>query len=165
MIQRSTPIASAKQLQPELDLPQSGSEDEDETWLTEFTGIKNTTTEAVSESDTPADKHLNSMAAFHQHSKTQPVAEPNLPRTKCDLPGPQYQDDDEDSSPFIQDLNLADPVPCSTRDMTTSAHDESTLTHSQGACALGSEIRNSENAKLTNSDRKATPSVPQKMPN
>ena len=149
MNSRSTTNASAKQLQTELDLPQSGSEDEDETWLTEFTGPKTTTsTEAVSESATPADMHLNSVEAFHSHPKVQTVADPDLPRThepivmprsaaqcsingsECDLPGPLSRDDDEDSSPIVQDLDSADHVPCSTRDMTTSGHDYPTLTQS-----------------------------------
>ena len=45
------------------------------------------------------------------------------------LSGPQSQDDDEDSSP-LQDLNLADHVPCSNRDMTTFGHiNHKPLTH------------------------------------
>ena len=50
----------------------------------------------------------------------QPVAEPDLPRTldsahssnakKYGLPGPLSQDNDEDSSPFVQDWDLADHV-------------------------------------------------------
>ena len=86
---------------------------------------------------------------FHQHSKTQPVAEPDLPRitepvvttisaAPCstighgsDLPGPQSQDDDEDSSPIVQELNRAEHTQCS------SYH--YTLTHSLVASALGSE--------------------------
>ena len=158
--------ASAKQLLSEMDLPQSGSEDEDETWLTETTGSKTTTaTEAVSESDPPVEVHLNSVEAFHQHSKTQPVAEPDLPRISAHaqergLPGPLSRDDEEDSSPLIQDLDLADHVPCSTRDMTTFGHDDATLTHSLGASAHGSETTISENANLTDSDRKVTPASP-----
>ena len=165
---QSPPIA--KQL-AELELPQSGYEDEDETRLTEPTRNKVTTsTEIVSESDPPADMCLNYVEAFHQHPKTQSVAEPDLPRTpdpatsahaqERDLPGPLSRDDDEDSSPLIQDLDLADYVPCSTRDMTTSGHDNPTLTHSLGASALGSEIPTSQNAKLTGSDWKVTPASP-----
>ena len=51
---------------------------------------------------------------FRQHMKTPSVAEPNLPQTQdpanfahaieCDLPGPMSRDDDEDSSPLVQDL-------------------------------------------------------------
>ena len=78
------------------------------------------------------------------------------------MPGPLSRDDDEDSSPLIQDLDPADHVPCSTRDMTTSGHEDPTLTHSLGASALGSETFNSENANFTDSDRKMTPaSLPQ----
>ena len=148
-----------------LDLPQSGSEDDDETWLIGPTGCKTTTTtkvaaEACSESEDP----------FHQHSKTQLVADPILPRITvpivtttsaapcstighgCDLPGPQSRDDDEDSSPFVQELDRAEHTQCSNY--------HSTLTHSLGASALGSEIHNSENANLTDSDRKVTPECP-----
>ena len=69
-------------------------------------------------------------------------------------------DDDEDSSPLVQDLDLADHVPCLTRDMTTSGHDEPTLTHSLGASAHGSEIPIAQNAKLTGNNRKVTPASP-----
>ena len=168
MIQRSTPNASAKQLYTELDLPQSGSGDDDETWFTELTGIKNTTTtEAVSESDMPADKHLNSVEAFHQHPRTRSAAEPDLPRTPSDhvkerdLPGPLSRDDDEDSSPYVQDLDSADHVPCSSSTMTTSGHNDKTLTHSLGASAHGSEFPIAPNANLTGSDRKVTPVSPE----
>ena len=95
----------------------------------------------------------------------QPVAELDLPRTldpahssnakKYGLPGPLFQDNDEDSSPFVQDWDLADHVPCSTRDMTTSGHDDPTLTHSLGTRAHGSENSTSQNAKLTATSRKA----------
>ena len=121
-VQRSTQQLSAN---PEMDLPQSGSEDEDETWLTEPTGSKVTTrTGVVLESDSPAEVHLNSVEAFHQHRKTQPVAEPDLPRTpdpalsdhakECVLPGPLSRDDDEDS--FTNHSGLGSGGPCSVFD-------------------------------------------------
>ena len=80
-------------------LCQSGSEDDDEAWLTELTGSKVTTsTGVVSESDPPAELCLNSAEALCQHLRTPSIAEPNLPRTldpalsnharKRDLPGP-----------------------------------------------------------------------------
>ena len=79
-------------------------------------------------------------------NNTQPVVEPALPRitvpfvtsisaapcttngSVCDLHGRQSQDDDEDSLPIVHELDLADHVPCSTRDMTTSGHENPTLT-------------------------------------
>ena len=115
---------------------------------------------------------------FHQNPKSQPVAEPDLPRitvpivttisaAPCsingrerDLPGPRSQDDDEDSSPYVQDLNSADHVPCSSSTMTTSGHNDKTLTHSLGASAHGSEFPFAPNANLTGSDRKVTPASP-----
>ena len=127
MIQRSTPIASAKQTQSELDLPQSGSEDEDETWLAEFTGSQNKAETRAAE----AQGHKE--ATFQPNPTDQLCADPGLPRThepivtprsaaQCsingserNLPGPLSLDDDEDSSPLIQDLDLADHVPCSER--------------------------------------------------
>ena len=44
--------------------------------------------------------------------------------------GPQSQDDDEDSSPYVQDLDLEDHVSCSNHEMTTCGHQNNTLTHS-----------------------------------
>ena len=49
----------------------------------------------------------------------------------CDLPGPQSQDDDEDSLPIVQELDRAEHTQCS------SYHPP--LTHSLGASAHGSE--------------------------
>ena len=90
------------------------------------------------------------------------AAQCSISGSERDWPGPQSRDDDEDSSPLIQDLDLADHVPCSTRDMTTSGHEYPTLTHPLGASALGSGIHGSENAKLTDSDRRVTPECPVK---
>ena len=91
---------------------------------------------------------LNSVGAFHQHLKTQSVADPGLPQTdeptvtpmsaalcqinssECDLPGPSSRDDDEDSLPLTQDLDLAKHIPCSNYDMTTFGHEKQTFTHS-----------------------------------
>ena len=132
MNQRSTQQISATT----EDLPQSGSEDDDETWLTEPTGCKTTTSiKVTAEAINTAEASTVAKDPFHQHSRTQPVAEPDLPRTttvtrEYDLPGPLSRDDDEDSSPLILDSDLADHVPCSTRDMTTSGHENPTLTQS-----------------------------------
>ena len=117
---------------PELDLPQPGSGDDDETWLTEPTGCKTTNpTKVVAEATDAAEAYRFAEDPFHQHSSTQPGAEPDLPRTKkpivmpksaaqcsingltCDLPGPQSQDDDEDSSPIVQELDRAEHTQCS----------------------------------------------------
>ena len=152
----------------ELDLPQSGSEDDDETWLTGSNRYNTTTPiKVAAEAINAAEACQKSEDPFHQHSKTQPVAEPALPRTpdpatsanafECGSPGPLSRDDDEDSSPIVLDLDLADHVPCSNCDMTTSGHENPTLTHSLGASALGSETSNSKNAHSTDSDRKVTP--------
>ena len=167
--QRSTPQISAT---TEPDLPQFGSEDDDETWLTELIGSK-----ATGPHEAPKQAYIQAWGIFwsnndpsHQNLKTQPGADPVLPRitvpvvaTKsaapcstigygCDLPGPQSQDDDEDSSPIVQELDRAEHTQCSNY--------HSTLTHSLGASALGSETFISENANLTDSDRKVTPASP-----
>ena len=122
MNQRSTQQISATS---GSDLPQSGSEDEDEAWPTE--GAK----EGIQAANS---------ARFPQYPKTTPSADPVLLRTQnpansananeCDLPGPQSRDDDEDSSPFVQDLDLEDSVSCSNHEMTTCGHRNNTLTHS-----------------------------------
>ena len=126
-----------------------------------------TPTKVVTESDPQAEAYLNSVELFRQHLKTQSGAEPNLPRTpdpansvpanECDLPGPMSRDDDEDSSPLAQDLDLAKHVSCSTRDMTTFGHlHTKLLTLLPGASAHGSENYSREapephkrNTKLT----------------
>ena len=116
----------------ELDLFQPGSEDDDETWLTGTIGCKTTTTtEVAAGAISAAEACRFAEDPFHQHSKTQPVAEPNLPRITvpvdtttsaapcstvshgCDLPGPQSQDDDEDTSPIVQELDRAEHTQCS----------------------------------------------------
>ena len=109
----------------ELDLPQSGSEDEDEAWPTEGT---NERIQAAKQ------------RMFPQHPKTTLSADPVLLRTQfpalsananeCDLPGPLSRDDDEDSSPLVQDLDLEDNTSCSKRDVTTYGQTNNTLTHS-----------------------------------
>ena len=143
MIQQSTLNASAKQLQSELDLPQAGSEDEDETWLAEFAGSQDKAETTAAEAGNTKE------ATFHPTPKILSVADPDLPRITvpvvtttsaapcstighgCDLPGPQSQDDDEDSSPIVQELDRAEHTQCS------SYHPP--LTHSLGASAHGSE--------------------------
>ena len=73
------------------------------------------------------------------------------------VPGPQSQDDDEDSSPYVQDLDLEDQVSCSNREMTTFGHTNTKpLTLSPGTRAHGSENLQRvtpaslpQNAKLT----------------
>ena len=79
--QRTTQQISATS---ELDLPQSGSEDEDEMWLTELNGSEaGSTTKAAAEAYTQLEEYLKAIDTFYQHLKThnQSVAEPNLPRT------------------------------------------------------------------------------------
>ena len=116
-----------------LDLPQSGSEDDDETWLIGSTGCKTTTTIKVPASASSAAEACRAAEdPFHRHSKTQPVAEPQPPRTRCDLPGPQSQDDDEDSSPVVQELDRAEHTQC-------SSNNHPSLMLSRGASAHGSE--------------------------
>ena len=48
------------------------------------------------------------------------------------MPGPLSRDDDEDPSPFVQDLDSEDNSTCSNRAMTTFGHPNTnnTLTHS-----------------------------------
>ena len=75
MIQRSTSNASAKQLQTELDLPQSGSEDEDETWLAEFAGSQDSAETKTAEAGNTKE------ATFHPTPNNHSVADPDLPRT------------------------------------------------------------------------------------
>ena len=120
----------------ESDSPQSGSKDEDEAWPAEGT---NEGIQAANE------------AKFPQYPKTILSADPVLLQTQnpansaeqiktpisaaqCQiygstLPGPQSQDDDEDSSPHVQDLDLANHALCSNHDMTTSGHGNNALTH------------------------------------
>lgn len=57
----------------ELDLPQSGSKGDDETWLTEPTGCKTNNKLAEANLD---------RAMFHQHLRTQLGADPVLQRTQ-----------------------------------------------------------------------------------
>ena len=141
MNQRSTHYASAKQ-PTELDLPQYGSEAEVETCHAEFAGNLDKAESKIAETlDTKE-------ATFQPNPKNQLCADPVLPRTtqptvtpnsvelctingyECVFPGPSSRDDDEDSSPLLQDLDLADHVPCSNRNMTTSGHDSTeTLTY------------------------------------
>ena len=157
-VQQSTQQTSAIS---ELDLPQSGSEDDDETWLTEPNGCKTTSTiKVAAEVHSAAEAYSVAKNPFHQHSKTQPVAEPDLPKTTIvtrgrDLPGPQSQDDDEDSSPIVQELDRAEHTQC-------SSNNHPTLMPSRGASALGSEesplvtpASPRQNAKLTSSTEKA----------
>ena len=92
---------------------------------------------------------------FHPHPRIQSVAEPILLQTdelilthksaapctingsECALPGSTSRDDDEDSSPLVQDLDLAEHVPYSNCDMTTLGHDDTTLTLVLGASSNG----------------------------
>ena len=128
----------------------------------EPTGCKTiTSTKVAAEAISFAEACSKLEDPFHQHSRTQPAAKPDLPHTtECDLPGPQSQDDDEDSSPIAQDSDLADHVPCSNYDMTSSGHDIMTLTLLPGASAHGSQITKVANAKLTDCDRKVAPALP-----
>ena len=83
-----------------------------------------------------------------------------------DLPGPQSQDDDEDSSqmgeessPIVQELEPADHVPCSSSTMTTPGHLDETLTllgFEMPTHAVGTD---SKGLVTTGSDRKVTPEL------
>ena len=128
--QRSTQQLSAT---TEPDLPQFGSEDDDETWLTELIGSETTgPREAANQAYIQAWGifwHRND--TLHQNLKSQSEVDPVLPRITvpvvttlsaapcstighgCDLPGPQSQDDDEDSSPIVQELDRAEHTQCS----------------------------------------------------
>ena len=98
-------------------MPQSGSEDDDETWLMELTGSEAVSPIMLPRKRAQMEEYWKTISPFHPTLKTQSVAEPNLPRTpdpttsanvnECDLPGPMSWDDDEDSSPLTQDLDLA----------------------------------------------------------
>ena len=102
------------------------------------------------------EEYWKTISQPRQNLKTQSVAEPDLPRTpdpahsvyanECDLSGPVSRDDDEDSSPFIQDLDLANHVPCSNYDMT--GHDDDALTHNGWSRAHASTT----NSQLTGSN-------------
>ena len=130
-------------------MPQSGSEGEDEAWPIEGT---NERIQAANE------------AVFPQYPKTSVSADPVLLRTQhpansaepivtpisaaqcriygstIGLPGPQSQDDDEDSSPHVQDSDLEDHTSCSNCDMTTFGHTNAKpLTLSPSTRAYGSE--------------------------
>ena len=94
------------------------------------------------------------------HIKTQPVAEPDLLKTMIvargrELPGPRSQDDDEDSSPIVQESDRTEHTQC-------SSNNRSSLMPSRGASAHGSEesplvtpASPRQRAKLTNSTEKA----------
>ena len=124
--QRAQQITQQISATSELDLPQSRFQDEDEAWPTEKANEK---------------IQAANVAMFPQYPKTPSVSEPILPRnyepihtpisaaqctingSECDLPGPVSRYDDEDSSPLVQNLDLAQHIPCSTRDMRhTSGH-------------------------------------------
>ena len=100
----------------ELELPQSGSEDDDETWLTELKGCE--APSRAAEAYTQLNEYWKTIGPFHPTPTIHSAAEPVLLRTpdsalsasadSCALPGPLSRDDDEDSSPRTQDLDLAD---------------------------------------------------------
>ena len=105
--------------------------------------------------------------ASHQNLKTQPGADPVLPRitmpvvtTKsaapcstigygCDLPRPQSQDDDEDSSPIVQELDRAEHTQCSRYHSTLTQ-----LGFKMSTPAVGTD---SKGLVTTGSTRKVTP--------
>ena len=74
-----------------------------------------------------------------------------------DLPGPLSRDDDEDSSPLIQDLDLANHVTCSTRDMTTFGHEANAFTHSGFLMATQVVATHLKRLGTPGSNRKMTP--------
>ena len=136
----------------ELDLPPSGSEDDDETWLTELIGSEAVSQIAVEEfaqmeeylMDINLSRISTSVTGYQPVSSyvtngvvTQSVAELDLPLTplssdtnECHLPRPMFRDGDEDSLPLTQVLDLVEHIACSTHDMTTSVHESNSLTHS-----------------------------------
>lgn len=77
---------------------------------------------------------------LYRHLKTQPGANPLLPRTtqptvtpnsaalstikgyELGLPGPRFRDDYQDFSPFFLELDCADPFLCSKFGMTPLGH-------------------------------------------
>ena len=152
---------------PELELPQSGSEDDDEAWLTDFKGCE--APSRAAEAYTQLDEYWKTTSPFHPTPTTHSVAEPVLLRTpdsalsasadSCDLPGPLSRDDDEDSSPRTQDLDLAEHTSCSTRDLTTLGQESTALTH-QGLL-IGSPTRKDAqaSANLTGTTCKGHPVI------
>ena len=134
--QRSTQQISAPS---RLDLPQSGSEDNDEAWLTELTGCK-ISSKAIDEAYYQWEREWRARNPPHLTPRTQSEADPDLLRKPdpatfangnkvSDLPGPLSWDDDEDSSPRTQELDLAEHSSCSTSDLTTLGQESTTLTH------------------------------------
>ena len=106
------------------------------------------------ECQTRSSNYLKKPSMDQYHASAKQYAEPNLLRTRCDLPGPGSQDDDEDSSPIVQELDRAEHTRC-------SSNYYPTLTLSLGASALGSEksplatpTSPSQNAHLTDSTEK-----------
>ena len=108
MIQQTDQHLSAT---AELDFPQSGSKDDDETWLTEPTGCKTinpikVAAEAINAAEACWVRNPVAVDPFRSHPKTQPVAEPDPFRITvpvvtttsaapcstfghgCDMPGP-----------------------------------------------------------------------------
>ena len=73
----------------ELDLPQSGSEDDDETWFNELIGSEATGAhEAAKEAYIQFEEYLKIISPSRQNLKTQSVGEPDLPRTTQPLVTP-----------------------------------------------------------------------------
>ena len=161
-VQQSTQQITAPS---ELDLPQSGSEDDDETWLTEPTGRKTTTTiKVAAEATNYAEATQIVGNPFHHRSKAQPVAEPDLLRTTtvtrgCNLPGPWSQDDDEDSSPIVPECDQAEHPRCS--------HYHYTLTQSgflMATLVVGTDSKERVTTGNTKNTHKVTPaSLPNQL--
>ena len=92
---------------------------------------------------------------LHQNLKTQLGADPVLPRITmpvvttisaapcstighgCGLPGPQSQDDDEDSSPILQELDRAEHTQCSSYHPTLTQFGFKVATHVVGTDSKG----------------------------
>ena len=70
-----------------------------------------------------------SATTFQRAQQTQNPAN-SANANECDLPGPRSRDDDEDSSPIVQDLDLEDNTSCSNREMATFGQTNNSLTHS-----------------------------------
>ena len=153
-------------------MPQFGSEDDDEAWLTELIGF-----EAVSpiniaaEAYTQAEECWKTINPPLQTLKIHSVAEPGLPQTpdlalsanpnECDLPGPLSRDDDEDSSPRTQDMDLAKHIPCSTPGMTSFGREHNSLTYSGFLMGPPVVVSDFKTFGTTGSNRKVTPRHPQ----
>ena len=135
----------------ESDLPQSRPEDDVETWLAELkrkrikSGLLAPRTleeqdiiDAMFQLKPKNPLSVNPVFQWTQNppNSSEPIntlisaAQCQINGSTNGLPEPQYQDDDEDSSPRVQELDQEEPYLCSNLKMTTSGHASTdTLTH------------------------------------